>query len=116
MALDRGKLSNVVVVAAASTVGIVTVASSKKVYVKSIIAHAGTATTAYAQVYFVPNGGTSDSPSNRIFDVQVDGGATSGTVLLEPSYPLVLDTTGDAIFVGAKTASVNFIITGDKEG
>ena len=56
MALERGKLSNVVVVAAASTVGIVTVASSKKVYVKSIIAHAGTATTAYADVYFVPNG------------------------------------------------------------
>ncbi len=114
MALSRGKLSDVVVVAAASTVGIVTVASSKKVYVRSILAHAGTATTAYAQVYFVPNGG-SVSASTRIFDVQVDGGDTSGSVLLEPSYPLVLDTTGDSIQVGAKTAAVNFIITGDRE-
>ena len=115
MALERGKLSNVVVVSAATTVGIVTVASSKKVYVKSIIAHAGTATTAYAQVYFVPNGGTSNDPANRIFDIQLYGGATSGTVLIEPSYPLVLETTGDALFVGAKTAAVNFMITGDKE-
>ena len=112
MALDRGKLSNVVVVSAASTVGIVTVASSKKVYVKSILAHAGTATTATGQVYFVPNGGTSNDPNNRIFDVEVVAGAT---VLLEPSYPLVLDTTGDAIFVGSKTGSLNFLITGDKE-
>ena len=39
MALERGKLSNVVQVAAGATVGIITVASSKKVYVKSIIAH-----------------------------------------------------------------------------
>jgi hypothetical protein len=46
MALERGKLSNVVVVSAGSTVGIITVASSKKVYVKSIIAcNAGTATS-----------------------------------------------------------------------
>ena len=101
MALDRGKLSNVVNGAAAATVGIVTVASNKKVYVKSIIAHVAGLTTATAQVYFVPNGGTSNDPNNRIFDVQVDGGTSSGTVLLEPSYPLVLDTTGDAIFVGA---------------
>ena len=39
MALERGKLSNIVVVAAGSTAGIVTVASSKKVYVKSIAAY-----------------------------------------------------------------------------
>jgi hypothetical protein len=115
MALERGKLSNVVNVAAASTVGIVTVSSSKKVYVKSIVAHVAGLTTGTAQVYFVPNGGTSNDPNNRIFDVTVDGGTTSGTVLLEPSYPLVLDTTGDALFVGAKTANMNFLITGDKE-
>ena len=58
MALERGKLSNVVQVAAGTTVGIITVAASKKVYVKSIIAHAaGTGiATASGQVYFVPNG------------------------------------------------------------
>ena len=37
------------------------------------------------------------------------------TVFIEPSYPLVLDTTGDSIRVGAATTVVNFIITGDKE-
>ena len=112
MALERGKLSNVVVVSAGSTVGIITVASSKKVYVKSIIAHApGAGSTATAQVYFVPNAGTADV-TTRIFDVDVNIGET---VLIEPSYPLVIDTTGDSIFVGAGTSTVNFLITGDKE-
>ena len=56
MALERGKLSNVVRVAAGTTVGIITCASSKKVYIKSIICHAsGTGiNTATAQVYFCP--------------------------------------------------------------
>ena len=112
MALDRGKLSNIVVVSAGSTVGIITVASSKKVYVKSILAYAGTASTATAQVFFVPNGGTSNSPDNRIFDVDINAGET---VMIEPSYPLVLDTTGDALFVGAGSSTVNVLITGDKE-
>ena len=111
MALERGKLSNIVVVSAGSTVGIITVASSKKVYVKSIMAHASTATTATAQVYFVPNGGSVDS-TTKIFDVDVSSGET---VLIEPSYPLVIDTTGDSIQVGAGTSTVNFLITGDKE-
>ena len=111
MALDRGKLSDVVVVSAASTVGIITVASSKKVYVKSILAHAGTATSATAQVYFVPNGG-SVGATTKIFNVDVNAGEP---VLIEPSYPLVLDTTGDKISVGAGTSTVNFLITGDKE-
>ena len=112
MALDRGKLSNIVVVSAGTTVGIVTVASSKKVYVKSILAHAGTLSTATAQVYFVPNGGTSNAPTNRIFNIDINSGET---VMIEPSYPLVLDTTGDAIFVGAGNSTVNVLITGDKE-
>ena len=112
MALERGKLSNVVVVSAGSTVGIITVASSKKVYVKSIIAHSpGTATTSTAQVYFIPNGGSADI-TTKIFDVDVNPGET---VLIEPSYPLVIDTTGDQISVGAGTSDVNFLITGDKE-
>jgi len=54
MALERGKLTNVVQVAAGATVAMITCASSKKVYIKSIICHAsGTGiTTATAQVYF----------------------------------------------------------------
>ena len=119
MALERGKLTNVVRVAAASTVGMITCASSKKVYIKSIICHqaGGTISTATGQIYFIPNGG-SFSPENKIFDVDVQAGET---VLLEPSYPLVLDTTGDALFVGTGQAAgagathMNFMITGDKE-
>ena len=119
MALERGKLSNVVQVAAGTTVGIITCASSKKVYIKSIIAHAaGTGiNTATGQVYFVPNGSTAGE-TNKIFDVDVNAGET---VLLEPSYPLVLDTTGDSLQVGTGNVTgiaathVNFIITGDKE-
>ena len=119
MALERGKLSNVVQVAAGTTVGIITCASSKKVYIKSIICHAagigiGTAT---AQVYFCPTG-ISSSSTNRIFDVDIIAGET---ILIEPSYPLVLDTTGDSLQVGTgnviglAATHVNFIITGDKE-
>ena len=119
MALERGKLSNVVHVTAGTTVGIVTVASSKKVYVKSIICHAsGTGVnTATAQVYFCPTG-ISSASTNKIFDVDILAGET---VLLEPSYPLVLDTTGDSLqvgtgnHVGLAATHVNFIITGDKE-
>jgi hypothetical protein len=119
MALERGKLSNVVQVAAGTTVGIITCASSKKVYIKSIICHAaGTGIgTATAQVYFCPTG-ISSASTNKIFDVDVQAGET---VLIEPSYPLVLDTTGDSLqvgtgnFVGVAATHVNFIITGDKE-
>jgi hypothetical protein len=115
MALERGKLSNVVVVSAGSTVGIITVASSKKVYVKSIIAYAPPVTlgitTVTAQIYFVPNGGSANN-STRIFNINVN---PEETVLIEPSYPLVIDTTGDSIRVGAGVSTVNFLITGDKE-
>ena len=119
MALERGKLSNVVQVAAGTTVGIITCASSKKVYIKSIICHqsGGTIGTATAQVYFCPTG-ISSASTNRIFDVDVLSGET---VLIEPSYPLVLDTTGDSLQVGTGNVTglaathVNFIITGDKE-
>lgn len=111
MALNRGKLSNIVVVSAASTVGIITVSASKKVYIKSIMAHASTATSATAQVYFIPSGGSVNA-NTRLFDIDVNAGET---VLIEPSYPLVIDTTGDSIFVGAGTSTVNFLITGDKE-
>ena len=119
MALERGKLSNVVNVAAGTTVGIITCASSKKVYIKSIICHAsGTGiNTGTAQVYFCPVG-VSSASTNRIFDVDVNAGET---VLLEPSYPLVLDTTGDSLqvgtgnYTGIAATHITFIITGDKE-
>lgn len=119
MALNRGKLSNVVQVAAGTTVGIITCTSSKKVYIKSIICHAaGTGVnTATAQVYFCPTG-ISSASTNKIFDVDINAGET---VLIEPSYPLVLDTTGDSLqvgtgnFTGIAATHVNFIITGDKE-
>jgi len=119
MALERGKLSDVVQVAAGATSSIIACASSKKVYIKSIICHAsGTGIpTATGQVYFVPNGSSATS-TNRIFDVDI---ASGETVLIEPSYPLVLDTTGDALYVGtgevvgSSATHVNFIITGDKE-
>ena len=113
MALERGKLTDVVQVAAGSTQSIVAVADNKKVYIKSIICHAPGpgVTTATGQVYFVPNG-DSVAYDNKIFDVSIDSGET---VMLEPSYPLVVDATGDAIHVGCKDATVNFIITGDKE-
>lgn len=119
MALERGKLSNVVRVSAGDTVGIITVSSSKKVYIKSIICHAsGTGiNTATAQVYFCPVG-VSSSVNNKIFDVDIQAGET---VLLEPSYPLVLDTTGESLQVGTGNIAgvaathVNFLITGDKE-
>ena len=125
MALERGKLSNVQRVAAAATVGIITCASSKKVYIKSILCHypgGGAISTAVAHVYVVPNGDAfSDADLgtsvNRVFDVDVNAGET---VLLEPSYPIVLDTTGDAIFVGTGNVGTgatycNFMISGDKE-
>ena len=125
MALERGKLSNVQRVAAAATVGIITCASSKKVYIKSILCHypgGGSINTAVAHVYVVPNGDAfSDADTgtsvNRVFDVDVNSGET---VLLEPAYPIVLDTTGDAIFVGTGNVGTgatycNFMISGDKE-
>ena len=111
MALERGKLTNVVQVSAGTTVGIITVNSSKKVYVKSIICHGPTGAGSSAQIYFCPTG-ISSAASNKIFDVDINAGET---VLLEPSYPLVLDTTGDSIQVGAGSSTVNFLITGDKE-
>ena len=125
MALNRGKLSDVHMVSAGATVGIVTVADNKKIYVKSIICHASGVgiNTATAQVYFVPNGAnytdtTNGAPDKQIFDVDILAGET---VLLEPSYPIVLESTGDKLFVGTgnvvgmAATHVNFMVTGDKE-
>ena len=117
MALDRGKLTDVITLGIGNTVAGVTVASNKKVYVKSIMAHApyvglGSGT---AQVYMVPNNGGSAgaaTTSNRIFNVDVYAGET---VLIEPSYPIVIESTGDTIQVGTGLTTINFLLTGDKE-
>jgi hypothetical protein len=119
MALERGKLTDVVRAGAGATVGIVTVVSNKKIYIKSIIAHqpGGTVATGTAQVYFVPNGGPTDH-TTKIFDADVNAGET---VMMEPSYPLVLSATGDKLFVGTGNVTgtaathMNFIVTGDQE-
>ena len=117
MALERGKLTDVITLGVGTTVAGVTVASNKKVYVKSIIAHApytGIA-SGTAQVYMVPNSGGSAgtaSTSNRIFDIDVYAGET---VLLEPSYPIVITATGDSLQVGTGATTINFLLTGDKE-
>ena len=119
MALERGNLSDVVVCGSGSTQAAVTCASNKKVYVKSIIIHApepAGIVSATAQIYFVPNNGGSvgaAASTNRIFNVDV---AARETVLLEPSYPLVLTSTNDTIQVGNVGAGVfNVLVTGDKE-
>ena len=114
MALTRGRLSNVTVVAAGATSAAVTVANNKKVYVKSIAIHdggaaTGTACTAY--VYVVPNGG-SPGNANRMFNVAL---TAKETVLIEPAYPIVLEDTGDTINVAAVGGTINVLVNGDKE-
>ena len=37
------------------------------------------------------------------------------TVLIEPSYPIVLEDTGDAINVAAIGGTINVLVNGDKE-
>ena len=119
MALERGKLSNVVRVAAGATVGIATCTSSKKVYIKSIIAHAaglGIA-TATGQVYFTQAGVTTGVTPKFLMWISL----LQETVLIEPSYPIVLAENGDTLAVGTGNVTglaathVNFMITGDKE-
>ena len=118
MALERGNLSDVVLSGVGNTQALVTCASNKKVYVKSIIAYtpepAGIA-SASAHIYYVPNnGGSVGTPSsiNRIATLTV---YAEQTVMFEPSYPLVLTATNDTIQVGAALTSCNFLASGDKE-
>ena len=118
MALERGNLSDVVLCGVGNTQALVTCASNKKVYVKSIIAYtpepAGIA-SASAHIYYVPNNGGSvgtASSINRIANLTV---YSEETVLFEPSYPLVLTATNDTIQVGAASTIVNFLVSGDKE-
>jgi hypothetical protein len=112
MALSRGQLREVIPVAASATIGIVTVASSKKVYVKNITLHnTGAATTANAVVYFIPNGGSAGS-ATEMYDIDL---SKKETVSLDLSYPFVMDTTGDVLTVKALVTQVNVMVTGDVE-
>ena len=118
MALERGNLSDVVLSGVGNTQALVTCASNKKVYVKSIILHAPEPigiSSCTAQIYYVPNNGGSvgtASSINRIANLTV---YAEETVLFEPSYPLVLTATNDTIQVGAALTSCNFLASGDKE-
>ena len=107
MAFTNGKLSDIVVVSAGSTAGIVTVASSKKVYVRSIAAYDVAGAGATAHVYVIPNGG-SVGDSTKLYNISL---STSETALIEPIYPIVLESTGDKISVGATGGNINFFIT-----
>lgn len=113
MALTRGRLTNgVIAVSAGTTVGVVTVSNNKKVYVKSIIAHNGISSSSInAQIYYVPTGG-SISANNRLFNVSI---AQSETVFIEPSYPIVLTSTGDNLSIGCTFGQLNVIVNGDQE-
>ena len=113
MALTRGRLSNVTVVAAGATSAAVTVASNKKVYVKSIAVHDGSATgvACTAHVYVVPNGGAVGD-ATRMFNIAL---SAKETVMIEPAYPIVLEDTGDTLQVGALGGTINVLVNGDKE-
>lgn len=117
MALTRGRLANVTNISAGSTSAVVTVANNKKVYVKSIAIHDGSvglsnvATACTAQVYIVPNGG-SVSDATRMYEISL---GNKETVLIEPSYPIVLEDTGDTLQVGGVGGTLNVLVHGDKE-
>tara|TARA_B100001063_G_C16599300_1_gene469829 strand:- start:299 stop:646 length:348 start_codon:yes stop_codon:yes gene_type:complete len=112
-ALENGRLTNSVVnVSAGSTSDVITCASNKNVYVKSVIVHnVSTSTTCRSQVYYVPNGGTV-ADTTRLFNVSVD---PLETVYIEPNYPITLTTTGDKVSVGSSNGAINVFMTGDKE-
>ena len=118
MALERGNLSDVVLSGLGNTQALVTCASNKKVYVKSIIAYApepvGIA-SCLAHIYYVPNNGGSVGTASSINRIATLTVYAEQTVMFEPSYPLVLTATNDTIQVGAALTSCNFLASGDKE-
>ena len=104
---------------AGSTSAIVTVANNKKVYVKSISIHDGSAlghtgsgagVACTAQVYVVPNGGAVGD-ATRVYNISM---TARETVLIEPSYPIVLEDTGVLLYqVGvAAGGTINVLVNG----
>ena len=120
MAVVYPKLCNPIKVAYGSTVGVITCVDDKKIYIDGVYAHAGYGVSTSAQIYFVPNGGTTDSPDYRIVDESIaDRGSYTFQVY---ASPLVLENTGDALFVGTGDfestgagATCTFIVSGWRE-
>ena len=118
--LIHPKMGNPVKVAYGSTVGIVTCTGDKRIYIDGVYVHAGYGASTSAQLYFVPNGGTTDSPDYRIVDESIaDRGSYTFQVY---ASPLVLENTGDALFVGTGDfestgagATCTFIVSGWRE-
>jgi len=118
--LIHPKMGNPIKVAYGSTVGIITCTGNKRIYIDGVYAHAGYGASTSAQLYFVPNGGTTDSPDYRIVDQSIaDRGSYTFQVY---ASPLVLENTGDSLFVGTGDfestgagATCTFIISGYKE-
>ena len=117
MALERGNLSDVVLSGVGNTQALVTCASNKKVYVKSIIAYTPESgiSSCSAHIYYVPNNGGSVGTASSINRIATLTVYAEQTVMFEPSYPLVLTATNDTIQVGAALTSCNFLASGDKE-
>jgi hypothetical protein len=59
----------------------------------------------------VPNGGAVGD-ATRMFNLSL---TAKETVLIEPSYPIVLEDTGDTLQVGALGGTINVLVNGDKE-
>lgn len=118
--LIHPKMGNPVKVAYGSTVGIVTCTGDKRIYIDGVYVHAGYGASTSAQLYFVPNGGTTDSPDYRIVDESIaDRGSYTFQVY---ASPLVLENTGDALFVGTGDfestgagATCTFMLSGYRE-
>ena len=118
--LIHPKMGNPVKVAYGSTVGIVTCTGNKRIYIDGVYVHAGYGASTSAQLYFVPNGGTTDSPDYRIVDESIaDRGSYTFQVY---ASPLVLENSGDALFVGTGDfestgagATCTFMISGYRE-
>ena len=66
---------------------------------------------ATCSLHIVPNSGSA-SNSNRIFDLDI---ALKETILLEPAYPIVLETTGESLQADAGVNTVNIVVNGDVE-
>ena len=110
-------MSDHIKVAYGSTVGIVTCTDNRKVYIDGVCAHAGYGASTSMQIYFVPNGGTSDAEQYRLYDKDITKGGNEKFEIY--ASPFCLQNTGDALFVGTGDfgttgagATCTFIITG----
>ena len=124
MALSQGTLGFPTVVSNNSTSTIYTVASSKKVYIRSIVIYNANYDTSNdglsqtVQIHMVANGG-SVSATTRIARVTL---VPDDTFFFEPQYPITMVDDGDTIRVtnegtstGSANNSVNVLILGDVE-